>query len=229
MPQVELKVEPLQSDEIDDFYDVMWSAFGPPDAEMVFPLVYPNGLTPDLLERLRKRLLNATNNDVGSLCFTAKDARTGKMVGISQWEYHMEPPQSLEEIKAQSDKAREQKASLPPVEGTNHALDDAFFEAIVDELPKAAGGKPYLELRLLGTRPEYHRCGAGSLLVRNGLKKADELGLPTLLMGGKYGRPLYERLGFEIIRPFPFDCRDYGGAWEAHHWTMRRPANASPT
>lgn len=60
-----------------------------------------------------------------------------------------------------------------------------------------------------------------------GLAEADRLGLPAYLEASPNGRPLYERWGFEPLREFPFDLRDYGAKANVPHMLMLRPAKAS--
>lgn len=49
----------------------------------------------------------------------------------------------------------------------------------------------------MATDPAYQGKGAGSQLMRWGLKKADEHGLEAFLEASPEAVPLYERLGFK--------------------------------
>lgn len=52
-----------------------------------------------------------------------------------------------------------------------------------------------LDLDMLGTRPDYHRKGLGSMLLKWGLEKADRDRLEVYISASPQGRPLYERYG----------------------------------
>ena len=80
-----LIVEPLNHEELDDFIRVHWDAFEPLEANMILPMIYSKGLRPDLLQRLRERIFQETNGNLGSLCFCAKDASSGEIVAVSRW------------------------------------------------------------------------------------------------------------------------------------------------
>ena len=60
------------------------------------------------------------------------------------------------------------------------------------------------------------------MLLRQGLEKADRLGLPVVIISGISGRLLYERYGFRVLNELPLDCRDYGGRSDGKHWSMLR-------
>ncbi|KAK0933204.1 hypothetical protein LTR48_005067 [Friedmanniomyces endolithicus] len=197
-----LQIEPLQLSELDDFIRIYWAAFAPPEADMILPMLYPRGLTPDLMTELRARLLRETEGGkLGDTCFAAKDSETGEIVAVSKWAVNLHPATTRAEAEAELEQVREARFGGPAVEGVNRGLGEAFLTAF------------------------HQRKGAGALLLRDGLARfADRLGLPVYLDAGAFGRPLYEKFGFEIIREFPFDGRKYGGRSEGKHWCMVRPA-----
>lgn len=57
----------------------------------------------------------------------------------------------------------------------------------------------YRMLYFLGTLPEYERKGIGTLLLKEGLKEAEQDGVSVYLGATPSGRPLYERNGFTVI------------------------------
>ncbi|TKA74082.1 hypothetical protein B0A55_05223 [Friedmanniomyces simplex] len=225
-----LKVEPLQPHELDDFIRIYWAAFATPEADMILPMLYPHGLQPDLLAEQRNRLLRETNNNngdssLGDLCFAAKDADSGEILAVSRWAVQERPAATRAEADAELEAVRQSRFGGPPVEGMNRALGEAFVRALVYTEFEVMRGRPYIGLRNLATHPDHQRKGAGKLLLRDGLARfADRLGLPVYLDSGVYGRPLYEKHGFEVVRDFPFDGREYGGRSEGKHWCMLRAA-----
>lgn len=48
------------------------------------------------------------------------------------------------------------------------------------------------------TDPEYHRRGAGKMLMRWGTERADELGVRAFVEASPMGKRLYESCGFEV-------------------------------
>jgi GNAT superfamily N-acetyltransferase len=57
----------------------------------------------------------------------------------------------------------------------------------------------YIHLQYLGTIPEYHRHGAGSMLMSWGIALADYHGLDIGLFATAMGRPLYRRFQFDEL------------------------------
>lgn len=219
-----LQIQPLQYEELDDFIKLYWAAFEPLEADMILPMIYPNGLRPDLMERLRSRVLRETDGKLGDFCFSARDAQSGEMVAVSWWAMEDHPASTREEIDAEWEQANKARNGGAPVADMNSALGEAFLRAAVYSEYETMGGQPYMSLRLLATHPQHHRKGAGSLLLRHGLEKADNLKMPVYLDAGINGRPLYERFGFKVTSDFPFDGRHFGGRSEGKHWCMLRPA-----
>ncbi|KAK5168951.1 uncharacterized protein LTR77_006260 [Saxophila tyrrhenica] len=219
-----LIVEPLQEEELDEFIRIYWSAFEPLSANMYFPMIYPNGLKPDLIARIRARILRATKGDLASHCFCAKDTSSGSIVAVSWWEEEHDPPQTQGQVDANFAQAYEARNDSPSVEGFQADLDYAAFRAAFYSEAEVMQGRPYMTLKLLATSPGHHRRGAGSLLLKHGLEKADRVGLPVYLATGVTGKPLYERFGFVYQRDMPINCLEYGGRSNGRHWCMLRPA-----
>jgi GNAT superfamily N-acetyltransferase len=103
-------------------------------------------------------------------------------------------------------------------------------------------------VRILTTRPEYAKNGIGSSLIKWGIQKADEEGLPCWLdtdakvqyglsmgsgrtlihtQGPAFG--LYQRLGFEMVDTVRIlDLEDYGLSGVLNHVVMvRQPKSAN--
>ncbi|KAJ3541886.1 hypothetical protein NM208_g4389 [Fusarium decemcellulare] len=56
--------------------------------------------------------------------------------------------------------------------------------------------KPHWFLEIIATSPAHQRRGAGSLLLKHGLKKVDEMGLEAYTEASLLAVPLYEKVGF---------------------------------
>lgn len=82
-----------------------------------------------------------------------------------------------------------------------------------------------LVLHLLVTDPAHQRRGAGAMLVRWGIERADKARLPSYLEASMPGRPLYARLGFEAKYEEVFDLLKYGSEGKEINTVMvRKPS-----
>ncbi|KAK6393073.1 hypothetical protein LTR65_002764 [Meristemomyces frigidus] len=221
-----LKIEPLQIDDLEEFIRLYWTAFNPLEADMILPMIYPSGLQPDLLERLKKRVLGETDGKLSDFCFCARDTQSDEMVAVSWWAFVKHPAKTQIEIDAEWEQANAARNGGTSVAGINSALGEAYLRAAVYSEYDTMRGQPYMSLRLLVTLPTHHRRGAGSLLLHHGLEKADSQRLPVYLTAGVHGRPLYERFGFTVTSDCPFDGRQWGGRSEGKHWCMLRPVQS---
>jgi ribosomal protein S18 acetylase RimI-like enzyme len=91
----------------------------------------------------------------------------------------------------------------------------------MDKIHKRHMGGPHWELLLVAVDPQLQDQGRGSALVREGLARADEAGLPCYLnMNTPAELPLYERLGFTVLEEATL------GKEGPPAWAMRREALA---
>ena len=220
---MELSLEPLEEVELDDFIRTYWAAFEPLSANMIMPMIYRNGLQEDTMAHFRSRMHRLTGDDFASWCFTAKDITSGDIIGVSWWGVDDNPPKTQAEIDAAYQQTCRNRAKEPPVEGVHQNLAHAYFRAAFYSEMETVAGQPYMTLKMLAVNPKYHRRGAGSLLLKHGLEKADRLRLPVYLDCGVMGKPLYERYGFRVVGDFPLNGLDYGGRSDGRHWLMLRP------
>ncbi|KAI0970301.1 acyl-CoA N-acyltransferase [Xylaria arbuscula] len=82
--------------------------------------------------------------------------------------------------------------------GCNAEACDAVFKGL-QKIRLAYLEKKHLHLRLLFVDPEHQRRGAGAILIKWGVDKAKELGLPAYVEASTTGHPLYLRSGFHDI------------------------------
>jgi len=100
-------------------------------------------------------------------------------------------------------------------EGTNVALVDEFWNGIVKS--RQQHGKElgaHMSVDLLMTDPKHHRRGAGRLLVRHAVERADELGIPAMLEASPEGLKLYESVGFKEVDHFWINLQRYENGGE---------------
>ncbi|EUC38593.1 hypothetical protein COCCADRAFT_32253 [Bipolaris zeicola 26-R-13] len=156
--------------------------------------------------------------DVFYLKVVDTDVDGGKMIAGAKWR-----------ISEKEKTEEEAQKMYPTPEGddlNNQALVD--FMAFLNRARKQyVNTKPICFLQILVTDPEHHRKGAGSMLLKWGLSKADELGLPGFLEASPMGKPLYERMGFRTQETMVFDLTKYGAEGEDTNTIMIR--EPSPT
>lgn len=68
------------------------------------------------------------------------------------------------------------------------------------------------DLHLLAVRPQYHRRGIGSLLIKAGLDVADEAMSKVYVFSTPVGLPLYLRHGWKKVDELVVDMGKYGGS-----------------
>ncbi|CAM1505723.1 Fc.00g113600.m01.CDS01 [Cosmosporella sp. VM-42] len=108
--------------------------------------------------------------------------------------------------------------------GTNPEACKLFFGGMDKRRDEIMEGKPYVYLKLLHTDPKHQRRGAASMLLKWGLAEADRLGLPIFLEASRDGRPLYEKVGFDVVETIKVDFSPWGGPSEGWGPMMLRPA-----
>jgi len=94
------------------------------------------------------------------------------------------------------------------------------------------GGTTFWDLELLVTAPEHQGRGAGTMVLRWVMERAEgtraeesgRVGVPCFLEATRAGRPVYERVGFEVRRRLVLDGKRYGGEVDGELWVMVRDA-----
>ncbi len=107
-------------------------------------------------------------------------------------------------------------------EGKNYASSSpAFFISHPHNRLKPIG------LNTLVVHPEYQRRGIGKMLLEDGLKEADRLGIQAVLGASKQGLGLYRKCGFTDFETMEIDLWKYDGGegmGTDRHVVMHRPA-----
>ena len=217
-------IDTMRCNELDPFIDVYSLAFEQPLADMVMPMIYPEGLMdPQVHARLRKNF-----ND-GDVYIVARHTTTGKLLGVSWWQKVTKPLQTPEEINDAFQKGWERKEKAPIVPGMRLDLERAYYEASFLSTLQVTKSKPYWELRILAIHPDHQKRGIGSALLRDGLERVirDQNSLPVFVISARQGKRLYESFGFHVVQELPLDARDYGGWSQSKHWCMIRPGQTA--
>ncbi|KAF2500131.1 acyl-CoA N-acyltransferase [Lophium mytilinum] len=111
-----------------------------------------------------------------------------EIIAFGKWSSpHTEPPQD--------------KPTEFPADG-----DAALFEEVVgkatEKKKKIMGEEEYWYLGVLATLPKHQRRGAGSLLMTEFCKQADEAGHRSYVEASPHGKPTYQRFAFEMRDTF---------------------------
>jgi ribosomal protein S18 acetylase RimI-like enzyme len=82
---------------------------------------------------------------------------------------------------------------------------------------------------MLATRPNYHRKGLATRLLRHGLDIVDKDGKKAYIEATAHGFPLYQRFGFKEIDRKTIELEPWGGApgAQAINYCMMREPGAS--
>lgn len=95
-----------------------------------------------------------------------------------------------------------------PADG-DPALAGVFFGRLADMHEEIMAGRPHWYLELIVTRSRYQGRGAGGMLMRWGVERADEEGVECYLDATPEGKRLYERFGFTDISTWCFFNETY--------------------
>ncbi|MEU5973918.1 GNAT family N-acetyltransferase [Streptomyces sp. NPDC047315] len=125
--------------------------------------------------------------------------------------------------------AEAQAKAVPDAETIRHLTDllgdrAGLFKDAVETAAKHTPQEPHWFLALIGADPACQGQGQGAALVRSGLAKADEAGLPVYLESSKKSNlPFYEHFGFTVRHEVQLPG---GGPVLWGMWREPRPAGA---
>jgi GNAT superfamily N-acetyltransferase len=170
-------------------------------------------------EKTLDRVVQDIRDDIkkGTIYLKCVDAVTNEMVAGARWTCHR-PSDPAAELRTLRELDEELTMGEPYTE-SHPEVWNAFYSLLHGNKREIMGLRPYWSLDTLVTHKDHHRRGAGSLLGRWGLDKADEAGLETYLEASSMGRPLYERWGFEPVKEISLDLRRWGGE-DVIPWTV---------
>ena len=83
-------------------------------------------------------------------------------------------------------------------------------------------------MHILTIRPNFHRLGLGTLLIKEGLNAADAAGSKVYIIASPMGLPLYLRHGWKRVDEVAVDMRKYGGSSVVVEEMLLREIGAIP-
>ncbi|KAM3418057.1 hypothetical protein BST61_g6263 [Cercospora zeina] len=132
-------------------------------------------------------MINSELHEPGAHWLKAVSNETGAIAGFVKWQEPkpgVEPDTNLPEWPEEADRE----------------LCDGTFGAWARARRELMGREGHWYLEIIATDPAYQGQGAGSLMMRYGLERADEQGARAFLEASPDAVRLYERFGFREVR-----------------------------
>jgi GNAT superfamily N-acetyltransferase len=131
------------------------------------------------------------------------------MVAGARWRY-VKPKE--EGAKERTWEEVDAGLSIPePYDESDPEMFKSLFTLFNGNKREVLGTRSYYVLDTLVTLQAHERRGAGSMLVRWGCEKADEVGVEAFLEASPMGAPMYARHGFQPVKKVELDLRQWGG------------------
>ncbi|KAH8725555.1 hypothetical protein GQ44DRAFT_772210 [Phaeosphaeriaceae sp. PMI808] len=218
MPNPNLQVFPLKSDEAEKFMRIRHETF----KSTINKILYSRGeASQKTLDRVTGEVLEAMNK--GAFFLKCVDMTNGEIIAAARWR-HVKPKQEGAKERTWDEVEAAFQDHLKPYDESNPELIEALFDILSKHKREHLGTRPYYCLDTLATLQQHERRGAGSMLVRWGCAKADEAGVEAYLEASPMGAPMYARHGFERKEQIDLDLRKYGGDEVISLIPMLRPA-----
>jgi GNAT superfamily N-acetyltransferase len=189
------------------------------------PVLFPGPFPSNAREQRVEQVIEMRKNDSTAVFLKAVDTATGEMLAFAKWHVF-----ETEEIAKQTP-----TRPLRFGEGSNQEACKAFFGGLVSKKKEIMGSKPHLckldiqgkptcwsgcstvaDLHMLHTNPKQQGRGAGSMLLKWGTQKADQLGLPVYLESSPDAHGFYKKYGFADVYIMELDLSLYGGENRVH-------------
>jgi GNAT superfamily N-acetyltransferase len=197
--------------DFDELMVVMWAAHEKP-VQPFFRLFCPlvNEDHQASLKESTARMLEWDRSDPNARWLKVEDTSTGRIVGGAWYKIYTDNPFAHPEEEVvdwypddssrdyvgqaigQMDVPREEKAARPQVCSSRTGFLVCECRTDLSTV-----------LNILFTHPDYRRKGIGAMLVQWGIDTARTLGIEFWLNATPVGKPLYEKLGFEVVERNP--------------------------
>ncbi|KAL4902697.1 acyl-CoA N-acyltransferase [Aspergillus multicolor] len=185
MPPITLKLFPVTTPDIHSLITIWFAAFsGDPTLRRLFPDT----------AGVRAWLTAANQHDLSHKPFQKYVKVVDPDAVDSEGKTH---ERIVAYAKWDTSSPEHRGSRYPPWHEDIPALEcEEFFQREETERERVMGKTKHYYLDTLVTHPDYHRRGAGSMLLQWGCDLADSDGVALYVDASKAGAPLYERFGF---------------------------------
>ncbi|KAF2638968.1 hypothetical protein P280DRAFT_470971 [Massarina eburnea CBS 473.64] len=169
-------------------------------------LLFPGPFGSDRSKERIQNIIDLRKKDPTTTLLKAVDDVTGDSMAFAKWNIY------LTEEMARNSPGR----PIPNEPGCNFEACKAFFGGLVEKKAELMGNRPHFYLHMLHTVPKYQKRGAASTLIKWGMQKADELGLPVYVESSLPAHTFYQYHGFKDIDELRIDMGPFGGEGIIH-------------
>ncbi|CAN9180317.1 unnamed protein product [Alternaria alternata] len=205
MPDSSLAVSLLKPEEAEQYMRIRHAVFRNTINNILYSRGEPSQKTLDrVTEDIRDGVINK-----GILYLKCVDTSTGEMVAGARWRY-VKPKE--EGAKERTWEEVDAGFTIPePYDESDPELFKSLYTLFNSNKREILGNRPYYVLDTLATLQAHERRGAGSMLVRWGCARADEVGVEAFLEASPMGAPMYAQHGFQPVKEVSIDLRQWGG------------------
>ncbi|KAF2090810.1 acyl-CoA N-acyltransferase [Saccharata proteae CBS 121410] len=236
-----IKLEPMTPADVPDlvrfllaaYYDtkgiggILYNAYPSPSSIEKMVALRTQDFEDPTAHHIKAVETSSPSPSTSDLSDSAPQITSSPTIACARWNIHTTP---VSTSSVQTSAAARTAANVIP-EVNLQALA-ALFDPMKAVRERLTAGKPHVYLSSLLTDPAHGRKGAGTMLLRWGLERADEAGLETFLEATPMARGLYERWGFVVVERCGFELGGWGKEGEegtVWHYCMVRPPNAGVT
>ncbi|KAI9652989.1 MAG: hypothetical protein M1821_007742 [Bathelium mastoideum] len=229
-----LELSPMTEADLPTYTNIDLAAFADHPLTAV---LWPHGRSPTDQAHLTARTRQTFLSDPTAHLLKVTDPGTGTIIAVAEW--HRCPARD-DDDQPSSNKANNEPSSTPkpsgedpmPTEwapGANVRAKEFFIGTFHRTHAEVMRGRAHWLLSVLVTRPEAQGRGAGGMLVRWGVERADEEAWPCYLEASERGKPLYERFGFRGVKSMEMDLGPWGreGVWVRNTGMVREAGGSA--
>lgn len=152
------------------------------------------------------------------------DDTLGKIVGFATWKLPF--PGSGSDLSSR-EVGSGKETVLPNIPGVNMGLWKEMLEGFRGVRERDVERDKDMELSLFFVHPDYQHQGIGSLLLRWGIQKAEEMGAKIWLSSTAYAVVVYEKKGWKVVERREVELGKYGGEGVySRPWMVRKPGES---
>ena len=210
------RVEECREEDLPDLVELIIPTF----AQYAMEIFLGNIDTPEAIHAATERHIRAWRehmDETGRPCAIKcvhRDPDSGKetLVACGEW-FIFDKPRSPEDMRKVH-----HLISASWLEGERRQKAERMFKPVIDTRAKWLSGQGHAILMFLATDKAWRRQGAAKSCVKWGLEKCEELRIPAYLEASQQGRPVYERLGFEVVEQLHMDVEEEKSFEPAMMW-----------